>query len=646
VALPADIKTRDIRGEIITLTASSDSNKTKIGSATVLVQDLIAYDFYVSLVPQNKDLSFEETLLVDVVLNGSINYTQVFADIVYDTSLLQFDGYTYLQGVVAAVTPVAPNKVTVRSVSSMNMITGMPCANGEKIATLKFKFKDGFAGNNANAVLSIASALITPAAAVTGPITACGESETINFDRNRLTKEEASFLSLLDYSHLDNLGLYLSKEIGNRPTLSPRRDMAVEWIMDELTSYGYAPYVQQFTASGNPTVDGIFWIDGKHYVYYGPAWAASTVYSYNNANQVTITGATSVNWANSANAFVLPEDDYTGKAVFVVCNGAFPNAANAYNAALALQNAGAAAVMFQTLPMAANGNTTYARLANTTTGTNLTIPVGSVLHYETNGILASLTDTTTVQLSLRAAQEVKNVIATLPAAKPTNKTIYITSHHDTTGSGPGMTDNGSGVIMMLEMARAWKNVNFNCNLQFVFFDSEESGGMRGSSTFCQGLTAQQRADFVANYNMDMIATSQADCEWMFMNISDTRLQTMQNQIPAGTNNALADNPAAVAVAKEYGIYNTTMKAAARMNFTDKVLFCYDTTTDHVQFVRNGMPNAVEYDWRSNRRGTGFELLYHRAGDTYELNFSLARCQTQGDIISLAIFFADQDSVKK
>jgi Zn-dependent M28 family amino/carboxypeptidase len=349
----------------------------------------------------------------------------------------------------------------------------------------------------------------------------------------------------------------------------------------------------------------------------------------------------SVNWANSGQAFVLPPGDYANKAVFVATNSAAPSAANAYNAALALQNAGAAAVMFQTLPMAANGNTTYARLANTTTGTALTIPVGSVLNYETTGILASLNDATEVKLNLYRDNVVKNVIARLPAAVPTDKTVYITNHHDTTSSGPGMNDNGSGVIMTLEMARAWKNVPFGCNLVFVFFDSEESNSMAGSSNFCQTMTAAEKAGFVANYNMDMIATSQANCEWMFMNISDTRLQTMQNAIPSGNNNALADNPNAVIVAKEYEIYNTTMRAAAKMGFTDNVLFCYDITTDHVQFVRNGMPNAVEYDWRSNRRGTGFETLYHRAGDTYELNYSPARMKTQADIISLAIYYGAQ-----
>jgi aminopeptidase YwaD len=470
-----------------------------------------------------------------------------------------------------------------------------------------------------------------------------------------LTAAEQAFLATLDYSHVDYLAHYISEDIGNRVLFSPRRDMCVDWIVSELTSYGYTPTIQEFnrvidnTADLTPTINGLIWIGGKHYAYYGPVYAASSVYQYNSNADLTITGAAVVNWANQSNAFVLPSGDYTGKVVFVTMStvgtavaATMPSAANVYNAALALQNAGAAAVMFQTPPMAANGNTTYARLANTTSGTIITIPVGSTLNYETAGILSSLGATTEVKFNLFRNNVCKNVIAKIPAATPTNKTVYITSHHDTTSSGPGLNDDGSGVIMSLEMARAFKNVPFDYNIVFVFFDSEEGNSMAGSTNFCRSLVKSgENAGFVANYNMDMIATSQENCEWMFMNISDTRLQTMQSAIPTGNNNAMADNPAAVLVAKEYGIYNTTMKAAAKMGFTDYVLFCYDTTTDHVQFVRNGMPNAVEYDWRSNRRGTGFETLYHKAGDNYALNYSSARMKTQGDIISLAIYYAAQ-----
>jgi aminopeptidase YwaD len=686
-------------------------------------------NFLLYIKPVQSALTVGSTFLVDVMLAGNTNYTQMMADITYDTTLLQCTGYENMVGFVTACAPTGPGTIGIRCVPSTNMILGAPCDQDVRIVTLKFTVLGNFPVNNIATALNFSTVAVNPPAGYLGTVTTAipldiysgattltagsnaivlpfalptSSSRTVRVVSTMpvsslpaahkhgytfegwllngqtvtdaemstgsligqtlyadfkleygepLTTEEESFLNLLDYDHVDYLAHYLSEEIGNRITFSARRDMCVDWLVDEFTSYGYTPEVQSFPASGtspNPTVDGLIWIGGKHYVYYGPTWAAaaSTVYKYDSNANLDITGAAVVNWANSGSALTLPAGDYTSKAVFVVTNGSWPSAANAYNAALALQNAGAAAVMFQTLPMAANGNTSYSRLGNTTSGTAITIPVGSTLHYETSGMLASLNAATEVKVLLRSANMVKNVIARLPAATPTNKTVYITAHHDTVGSGPGMNDNGSGTIMTLEMARAFKNVPFDVNLVFVIFDSEESGSMRGSTTFCAGLTAQEKADFVANYNMDMIATSQDNCVYMFMNITDPRLNTMQNAIPSGTypNVALADNPAAVAVAKEYDIYNTTMKAASKLGQADWMYFCWDNTTDHAKFVSSGMINAVEYDWRSNRRGSGFELLYHRAGDTYGMNFSTAKCQVEADIISLAIFYGAQGHI--
>jgi hypothetical protein len=454
----------------------------------------------------------------------------------------------------------------------------------------------------------------------------------------------------LDYDHVDTLAKYLSNEIGNRYFASFRRDICTEWLLEEFKSYGYEPYVHNFT-NASSYLNGSFEAEGVKCILYGPTYAASSVYKYSSNAELAFTGVTVLNWANSSNAFTLPEGaDCADKVAFVtLTSSSAPSAANYYNAVLALQNAGAGAVVFQRHQEAANGNTSYSRIGNTTSGTDITIPVGYVINYETRGIVAALNENTAVKVTMRLRNDGKNVVAMLPAEKPTSKTVYITSHYDCMTSGPGMNDNGSGTVMTLEMARAFKNVSFDYNLAFIIFDAEETG-LRGAYAYCADMTQEERANFVANYNMDMIATSQANCVWMFMNISDSRLNTMQSAIPSGANPtvALADNPAAVAVAKEYAVYTTTMKAAAKLGFTDNILFCYDTTTDHYAFVRYGngyydshanMMNAVEYDWRSNRRGSGFETLYHQVGDSYDLNFSIPRCKTEADIISLAIFEA-------
>ena len=281
-----------------------------------------------------------------------------------------------------------------------------------------------------------------------------------------ITDREAEFLALLDYDHAESLARYLSEEIGNRITYSPRRDMAADWIMDEFESYGYEPYIQEFTLSTSATINGLIWIDGKHYTYYGPTRALDTVYKYDDRASLVINGAAALNWPNANSALVVPDGaGYSGKAVFVTIGGtSAATASNYYNAALALQNAGAAAVIFQLFPAATNGNTSYTRIGNTATGTALTIPVGTTLNYETAGIISSLNEDTEILLNLYSNNVGKNIIAALPSESGSNKTVYVTSHFDTTGSGPGMNDNAVGVAMTLEMARAFKDWEFDYNL--------------------------------------------------------------------------------------------------------------------------------------------------------------------------------------
>ncbi|MCL1982505.1 MAG: M28 family peptidase [Clostridiales bacterium] len=465
-------------------------------------------------------------------------------------------------------------------------------------------------------------------------------------DDYALNEYEAAYLDLIDYDHAEALSKYLSNEIGNRFAYSPRRDMCVDWLMDEFTSYGYEPYIHEFTY-GNPTINGLIEIGDKHYAYYGPTYGTTSVYKYDSRDVLPITGVEVVNWAAPGSALTVPTGAaYGGKAVFVTNGGTTaPSAANYYSAALALQNAGAGAVFFQTFREASNGNTTYSRIGNTTSGTSITIPVGYVLNYETRDMVSSLNAATELKVRLYGSNVGKNVVAVLPSATGSDKTVYFTTHHDTMQSGPGCNDNGSGTIFTLELARALRNVQFEYNIAFVAFDNEE-GGLRGARAFCADMTNAERAGFVANYNVDMICTGQDNCIHMFLNISDPVLQSLDRNL--GTTR-LIEIPAALESAKKYDIFNHSYLAALKTGFDmSKFNICYDTTTDHYAFVQeatragNNYPNltnAVEYDWRSNTAGTSFELLYHKAGDTFDLNFNRERLEKIGNMIALAVYYS-------
>lgn len=468
-------------------------------------------------------------------------------------------------------------------------------------------------------------------------------------DDTALTDLEASFLNLINYDNPEKTAVDLTEKIGARFTGTFRRDMTVEYLMDAFRDAGYDPYIHEFTTPV-PYVNGSIEMLGEKYVYYGNVASDDTAYKF--SGEKTVTGAAFLSWPDASADLTLPDEaDYEGKVVFVTMDGGNmpPRDNNTlfYNAAQKLQSANAGAVVFEYYQPAADGNTSYRRIENMPAAgkASITIPVGTALYHETHKVLKDLGDTTKIVLTMKADNRGKNVVAVLPSINGDKKTVYVTSHLDSQLSTPGMNDNASGVIMTLEMARAFRRVPFEHNVSFVVFDAEEVG-LIGAKAFCADMTDEERGNFIANYNMDMIATSQADCIHMFLNISDRRLQALEETL--SDDKRLIALPAAVEIAKEYEVFNTSYLAAQKTGFDmDYFNICYDRTTDHYAFVLeaekfadgrfDNMLNAVEYDWRKNEKGTAFEKLYHKTGDTFEINYSRERCKMVSDIVALSIY---------
>jgi hypothetical protein len=481
-------------------------------------------------------------------------------------------------------------------------------------------------------------------------------------DDTELTPFESTFLGAINYDNAERMAIDITEGIGNRYTASFRRDMTVDYIMNEFQEAGYEPYIHEFINT-NPNngvvsyyVNGSVEFGGNKFMLYGPAYNADTVYKFARESK-RITGAVILPWAGGSTDLTVPDDaDYGGKVVFLTIGAAVAgntqaSAARYYSAAKALQDANAGAVIFEWFQPREDGNTSYSRIANTTSGANapIYIPVGAVLYNETHPYLQYLNAESEVEITMDTSALGKNVVAVLPSATGSKKTVYITSHLDSQVSTPGMNDNASGVIMTIELARAFRasKVPFEYNIAFICFDAEETG-LRGARAFCADMTDEDRENFVANYNVDMIATNQENCIHMFLNISDTDLRTYET--PLSNDQRLILVPEAVEIAQKYDIFNHSYLAALKTGFDmDYFNICYDTTTDHYAFVAeaakfpdgrfDNMRNAVEYDWRTNEKGTAFETLYHKTGDTFDVNYSRERNKKISDIVALATYYS-------
>jgi Zn-dependent M28 family amino/carboxypeptidase len=100
-----------------------------------------------------------------------------------------------------------------------------------------------------------------------------------------------------------------------------------------------------------------------------------------------------------------------------------------------------------------------------------------------------------------------NVIGTIQSHMKTNQTIMALAHLDSISRGeymlaPGADDNGSGVAVVLEMARILKNAKMEMNVVFCVFSNEERG-TAGSKAFVED-SVKDSENIVAVINLDIL----------------------------------------------------------------------------------------------------------------------------------------------
>lgn len=88
-------------------------------------------------------------------------------------------------------------------------------------------------------------------------------------------------------------------------------------------------------------------------------------------------------------------------------------------------------------------------------------------------------------------QKFGNLEVVIEPKKENLGTIVIGAHYDSEGEAPGANDNGSGVVILLDLAKRLKNVETNHKLRLVFFVNEEPPFFRqpdmGSTVYADNL---------------------------------------------------------------------------------------------------------------------------------------------------------------
>jgi carboxypeptidase Q len=97
-----------------------------------------------------------------------------------------------------------------------------------------------------------------------------------------------------------------------------------------------------------------------------------------------------------------------------------------------------------------------------------------------------------------------NVIAQTKGGDP-NNVVALGGHTDSVEAGPGINDDGSGIISNLVVAKALTRFSVKNAVRFCFWTAEEFG-LLGSNYYVNSLNATEKAKIRLYLNFDMIAS--------------------------------------------------------------------------------------------------------------------------------------------
>ena len=111
-----------------------------------------------------------------------------------------------------------------------------------------------------------------------------------------------------------------------------------------------------------------------------------------------------------------------------------------------------------------------------------------------------------VKIKIESATQVarvtaRNIVATKRGAS--DSVVVLGAHYDSVATAPGANDNGSGVVVLLELARVMAQKSYKQTLAFIAFDAEEEGEI-GSQHYVTSLSDDARKKIVAMLNFDML----------------------------------------------------------------------------------------------------------------------------------------------
>lgn len=266
------------------------------------------------------------------------------------------------------------------------------------------------------------------------------------------------------------------------------------------------------------------------------------------------------------------------------------------------------------------------------------IPTLSLSQTQGNDLVASITGGATITASIDVVTDIQNrstlnVIATTSCGN-TDSLLMLGAHTDSVFRGPGINDDGSGTLGILEVAKSLEKYKVNNAVRFGWWSGEEIGA-EGSTHYVTSLRASEQAKIRAYLNFDMIASP----NYVYA-IYDGDGSTFGTTGPAGS--------------AEIEHFFEAFYTASGENFTSTAL---DGRSDYGPFLDINVPiggtftgaaelkTAEDVDMFGGTAGAPRDPNYHQAGDTVaNLNMAAFTLNTKAIAAAVAEYAVSFDSL--
>ena len=211
-----------------------------------------------------------------------------------------------------------------------------------------------------------------------------------------------------------------------------------------------------------------------------------------------------------------------------------------------------------------------------------------------------------------------NIIITKTGTVYPNTFLIIDGHYDTI-NGPGTNDNGSGTVLIMELARLLKDIDTEYSIKFIHFSGEEDG-LIGSNYYVNNTVIPENLDIRLVLNIDEVG-----------GLSGTNNDTIvcEQDVSSPSSNNSASNTFTNSLATLIELYSTLNTEISYAYASDYIPFQDNGEVITGLFEKNETPYAhtvndllehmdVSYLYQVTKGALGAALEFSKAYETLSL----------------------------